>query len=331
MIIKSPAPSDDFYVQRDRYVAAVVADARLTHLAARLGAHLGINYASRDGYRSTGELRAWPGQTRLAEELGCTPDAVRKAAACLARAGFAHVTPGGGRKSTTVYVLTLVDTKGSAVIQLFPGKGQTDRGGFRAAKPQTDRAETPDGTGLKPQTDPGANLKRESTEDSRQSTRGLTAWDRLRGILPERMIKISNLRRAQSVWGPQVAVFGAERLLAAAAAYSRDPVIAKQNHLPALQTWLSEGLFEQFLPSADRPTAIAPATWDGPADIWASVERKGLAESCLRQSTWSEACRTIFPKTTWARTRLLALGQAFWAKHGAEVGEVALPISQVPS
>lgn len=320
-----PAAAEGFTAVKLAWVEAVLASSALTPFQARLGALMGVRYANRAHFLETGRLVAWPSQARLAGEIGGTEDGVRKAVRGLRDHGFVEVLrAGGGRGVNALYHLTSSSQSIPTAPDICGQEGGVTIEGF-AGKPQTGIPKTPDGEPMKPQTATGPTFLRNSLEHAQQHARGPNAWDQLVSILPERMLRISNLRRAQDLWGPAVVAFGADRLLAAARAYAGDPAIRKQTHLPAMQTWLRERLFVQFLPAAASARTPHAVHWSGPADLREAVVAacgEPFAVSYFDRATWDADRRLITPRTAVARDQLRKAA-TLWAKWRVEIGEPA--------
>ena len=318
---------------KGRWADVVLTDAALSHFQVRLGAVLVLRHTNRDHFFSTGELLAWPSQKLLAKETASTEDGVRKAIRELCARGLIVIRRAGcGRTLNTQYRLIAQQHVRLAAQQTLNEEGALSVGGF-SAKPSTTIPERPDGCPEKASTATTTTFLKNLDEHIQGSARGPNAFDRLVSIMPDRMVKISNLVRARATWGPKVAVRGIDAVLGAASAYASDPIIAKQNHLPSLQKWLVEDLFEQFL--AEAPSPARALSWAGPPEIReALVAEPGcgdaFAGSYLDPSAWEPVGRHIIPRTTVARDALRRRS-ALWTRLEITISEPAASVAKAQS
>jgi hypothetical protein len=321
------SPGQRFARAKSRYVEALLASTALTHFEVRLGITMCQLHANFERFVQTGLLVSWAGQALMASETGATVPGVRKAERHLVQHGYARkVRAGLGRGWATEYELTIPfsqsrhdfvsdeDKRGGPVEEIDDNSSTTVPHLLHHGSAKRCTSAPP-------------TLKKEPSEDT-QSARGGSAFDQWLAIMPRRMQRIGNLHRARDAWGPAVRTYGADRLLGAARAYAADPDVAKLNYLPAIQNWLIEGLFEQFLPTGEASShAVLPPEWDGPPEVRAALvkllgEERGadFVGSYLSRACWDGTRRVITPKTSTAK-RALEEHRSQWARLGITIAE----------
>ena len=127
-----------------------------------------------DGHqRDNGE--AWPSQHHLADDLGCSPRSIDRAAAELAAAGWLTVHRERGRGKTNTYAVIGSPRKTGAGADFSPQK--TGAGDFRAGKP----ARAPSKTGT------GADRTRDSEQENALQGRPGALAAAVLAVLPDRL------------------------------------------------------------------------------------------------------------------------------------------------
>ena len=129
---------------RDR----MMLDDRLTATDFRVGCFL-LDKTNREEFENYGHLRAWPGQEKIGDAVGCSPDAVRKATKRLETCGYLRIERGRGRGHFTVYYFPVpnVSVDGESPTNLT----DSDR------KPRQSPSKNPDTDLTKTRTDPATN------------------------------------------------------------------------------------------------------------------------------------------------------------------------------
>jgi hypothetical protein len=148
---------------------AILRDPGVRPFAARLGVHILLGYANREAFASNGVIEAWPSQERLAEELGGTVEAVRRARSDLAP--YVTVTPGKGRGHNSRYRFAMSEGTGKAQLNAGVSRRKTPRSRpvLESENPQRGTAETPNRKPDKTPPDPATNCLSEPSEERSES------------------------------------------------------------------------------------------------------------------------------------------------------------------